>query len=92
MLNDLTASIQAENVNASPSVPAGPFLPAMQDLQVSLRNYSDELNSLVWVFAGGDLKKVDESLLAIRYAGVVLDVISADVPFDCLAGPTLIEH
>src|SRR5207244_2711530 len=51
-----------------------------------------ELDALARVVAGGLLEIVDETLLAVGDAGVVLDVLRTGVSLDCLGRAALIEH
>ena len=76
MLDDLAVCIEAEDVDACVVVIAGPVLEAVQHHQVTLGHAATELDTLAWVLLCHAVEVVDEGLLAITNAGIVLDVLA----------------
>ena len=60
--------------------------------EIALGDHPPELDVLAGIFAGGLFEIVDEALLPAGDAGIVLDVIGADIALDRLARTPLIEH
>src|SRR5688500_19939178 len=91
MLHDLAVVIQAENINARPITVARPLLQAMEDDILALRDHSREVDALARIFPRHARKVVDESLLAVGHAGIVLNIDVPDVSLDRFGGLALIE-
>ncbi|MEA2732761.1 MAG: hypothetical protein QOF70_7236, partial [Acetobacteraceae bacterium] len=92
MLNDLSSIVQPEDIDARPCMIARPFLAAMKDNVISFRDHPHELDIFAGIIAGRLFKIIDETGFAVRYAGIVLDVITAGILLYCFPWTALIEH
>ena len=92
MLYNLSIFVYSKNVDAGPSVIAGPVLPTVKDDIVRFGYDAFELNMLAGIFPGHAFEVVYERLFSVSNTRVVLDVLVAGVSRDCILWLTLIEH
>jgi hypothetical protein len=71
---------------------AGPVLEAVQDDKLPIVEDALEFNPLPRPLALHPLEIVDEALLTVRDAGVVLNILVASIPFDRFTRATIVEH
>jgi len=74
MLNNLSAVIEPEDVDARPIGITGPFLSAVQDDVLPFGNDGPKLNTLAGILTRHAFKVGDKRILAVRNGGVVLPV------------------
>ena len=72
--------VEAEDVDAGPVRLAGPLLVAVEDDVAPLGDRPLHVHALAGMLARHPLEELDERLLAVGDAGVVLDVDVPDVP------------
>src|SRR5260221_14130955 len=79
MLDDLARLGQAEDVDPGIILVPRPMLEAVKDHVIALGQDAPELDALAGIFARHAFEIVDEGLLAVAHAGVVLDVVVAGI-------------
>ena len=82
MFDDLAVVVELEDVHTRPVVITRPLLETVQHDVVAFGDDPLELNPLPWVLLRHASEVLDERLLAVRHAGIVLDVRIADVLMD----------
>ena len=92
MLHNFAVFVEAKNIYPCIILISRPLLMAMQHNEVTLGNYSFEVNLLFGEFRVQSLEVLDESILTITDVGIVLDVFVANVLLDGLAWLTSIKH
>ena len=73
MLDNLAVLVEAKNVDARPGMIARPFLSAVQDNVVALRNHALELDGFTGIATGRFLEIGYEPILAVSNTRIVLD-------------------
>ena len=92
VLYDFSVLIDPEDIGSRPRMVPRPLLPTMQDYVVAFGDDPKDLDFLAGVLAGRFLEVVDETLLAVADARIVLDILGSRVLLDRLARLALIEH
>src|ERR1700730_17110065 len=92
MLDDLAVVSEPKDVDPGRIAITRPVLPAMQHDKISVGDDVPELDALAGIIASRLLEIVDEPLLAVGHAGIVLDVFGPDEAIDGLPRAALIEH
>jgi hypothetical protein len=92
VFDDSAAVVEAEDVDPGPIMIAGPVLQAMQHDVIALGDDSFELNTLSGIVLPHPREVFDESVLAVRDGGVVLDVDVASLFLDGFVWAALVKH
>jgi hypothetical protein len=92
MLDDLPVRVEAEHVDARPRALSGPVLKTVQDDVIPFSDDAFELHTFAGILRGHAREVLDERLLAIADARIVLDVLGTGIPLDRVCRPTLIKH
>ena len=92
MLDDFAILGQAKDINSGPVMVARPVLVTMEDDIVVFGDDLPEFNAFARIIARRRLEIVDEALLSVGDARIVLDVLRAGKFFHGLSRLALIEH
>jgi hypothetical protein len=91
MFHDLAVIIESEDIDVRSIILAWPCRLAVQDNVLPLSDHALEVNVLPRILLRHPQEVLDEALLPISHAGIVLDVC---VPYESLNGfngPTLVN-
>ena len=92
MLHDVSVLVEAEDVDPRVVTVPWPFLMAMEHNELTFGQRALEVHSLAGVRGAHALEVLDEGLLAVRNAGVVLDLDVANELVDRLPRAAFVEH
>jgi hypothetical protein len=92
MLNDLSIGVETENVDARPRPIARPILIAVENYVIAFSDYTLDLHFFARILSSHTDEVVNECLLSVADARIVLDILVTDITLDCISRARLVEH